>query len=289
MSKLHRQQPVTCAGSEILLRQVQLLEKNRKSWCCNQNPDALHDFRVAVRRSRALLGQMKNELPQVSGFRDELTWFSEVSGELRDLDTLQQALTDSKSLTSEVAEEALLAVLKLLASTREKSANRLRPHLESETCRSFADRWSAELASWSHNRAAQEALGEVVDRQIDKNLRKLLGKGATLGRDSADDDYHRLRIRGKKLRYLLEFFADLYPAELVPCLVKKLKKLQDILGRLQDFSVWRGWLKQFQADLLPEHYQQLDNLFAAQQQRCRKQFARRFSRFVASAASCKAC
>jgi CHAD domain-containing protein len=49
-----------------------------------------------------------------------------------------------------------------------------------------------------------------------------------------------LRIDAKKLRYLLEFFSELYPVETVRSLVKDLKRLQDILGGFNDMVVQRG-------------------------------------------------
>ena len=49
---------------------------------------------------------------------------------------------------------------------------------------------------------------------------------------------HRLRIDGKKLRYLLEFFASLWDAEETAALVRELKLVQDALGDYHD-----AWLQ----------------------------------------------
>src|SRR5206468_9291938 len=48
---------------------------------------------------------------------------------------------------------------------------------------------------------------------------------------------HALRKQGKELRYLLEIFAGLYPAEAVRPTVRRLKALQETLGRFQDRDV----------------------------------------------------
>jgi CHAD domain-containing protein len=48
---------------------------------------------------------------------------------------------------------------------------------------------------------------------------------------------HDLRKRGKELRYLLEFFARLFPAPTVDPLIKTLKSLQDTLGCFHDREV----------------------------------------------------
>src|SRR5262249_47821530 len=54
--------------------------------------------------------------------------------------------------------------------------------------------------------------------------------------ESPAADYHRLRIDCKRLRYALEFLADLYPDGARP-LVKRLVVLQDVLGLHQDADV----------------------------------------------------
>ena len=48
---------------------------------------------------------------------------------------------------------------------------------------------------------------------------------------------HELRIECKKLRYLLEFFSSLFPADKMDIIISQLKKLQDNLGDFNDFYV----------------------------------------------------
>ena len=61
--------------------------------------------------------------------------------------------------------------------------------------------------------------------------------GSAIDDDSPAEDLHDLRKKGKELRYLLEFFAALFPADTVKPMVKTLKALQDTLGRFQDREV----------------------------------------------------
>ena len=72
--------------------------------------------------------------------------------------------------------------------------------------------------------------------------------GQAIDDDSPAEDLHELRKVGKELRYLLEFFASLYPAEVVKPFVKSLKGLQDQLGRFQDREVQANALR----ELAPE-------------------------------------
>ena len=55
-------------------------------------------------------------------------------------------------------------------------------------------------------------------------------------RTGAATDYHRLRIRCKRLRYSLEFASGLYDGELKG-FVRQMTRLQDALGSMQDAAV----------------------------------------------------
>ena len=52
-----------------------------------------------------------------------------------------------------------------------------------------------------------------------------------------------------KLRYALEFFTSLYPAEEIKDLIRHLKSLQDYLGRLNDLAVQQHFLQSFLDEL----------------------------------------
>ncbi len=55
---------------------------------------------------------------------------------------------------------------------------------------------------------------------------------------------HRLRIALKKLRYSADFFAPLYEKKRVVKFQKRLSRMQDILGALNDVAVARSTLEQ---------------------------------------------
>ena len=53
---------------------------------------------------------------------------------------------------------------------------------------------------------------------------------------------HLLRLACKELRYLLEFFASLFPREKVDDVIQQLKKLQDLLGHFNDLRIPEKYL-----------------------------------------------
>jgi CHAD domain-containing protein len=66
---------------------------------------------------------------------------------------------------------------------------------------------------------------------------RMLQMGGAIDETSPAEALHDLRKRGKELRYLLELFGGLWPAETVKPMVRTLKGLQDVLGRHQDREV----------------------------------------------------
>jgi CHAD domain-containing protein len=63
-------------------------------------------------------------------------------------------------------------------------------------------------------------------------MKRVLRGGRKITAESEDEKLHRLRIRAKRLRYELEFFAEVFP-ELAKA-VKATKQLQEVLGEHQD-------------------------------------------------------
>ena len=72
-------------------------------------------------------------------------------------------------------------------------------------------------------------------------------RGAGIGIKPPATLLHRLRIDGKKLRYLLEFYSDLYPRSTITRFIRELKQLQEILGDFNDTEVQLALIGEFAA------------------------------------------
>ena len=95
---------------------------------------------------------------------------------------------------------------------------------------------------------AERSVHSLASHRIATVYRKMVKMGRAIDDDKPAEDLHELRKVGKELRYLLEFFASLYPADVVKPMVKSLKGLQDMLGRFQDREVQANSLR----ELAPE-------------------------------------
>jgi CHAD domain-containing protein len=127
--------------------------------------------------------------------------------------------------------------------------------LDSRRYEAFVSRFGRVLRARPTRReetSTQPALAVAPDL-IEARFRRVRALGKRIGRGSPAGDYHRLRIRCKRLRYALEFLSDLYPGE-AESLVRRLTALQDVLGLHQDADVAIERLRR----LAPEHAGELD-------------------------------
>jgi CHAD domain-containing protein len=91
---------------------------------------------------------------------------------------------------------------------------------------------------------AELPIKALVQKKVLKQYRRICRKAAALQADTPDEAIHTLRIQCKKLRYLLELFAELFPEDPMRDLVRRLKRLQNHLGRFNDYAVQGGVLRE---------------------------------------------
>jgi CHAD domain-containing protein len=238
----------------ILLHQLDAIRATVDGVIDGLDPEPLHDLRVATRRTRVALAASKKLLPgpAVDRFAPEFKWLGRVTGPCRDLDVFLFEMEGFRTRLEISA--ASLDPLRLLVSTqRKKEHQRVCGALRSERFRLLIDGWSDLLENESFGctgpRNAGRPVIEFAGKRIRKAYRRCFKRGARLADDAPDRAFHRLRIDAKKLRYLLEFFSDLYPQETMQSLIKELKRLQDILGGFNDMVVQRERLAGFKEQL----------------------------------------
>jgi CHAD domain-containing protein len=252
-------EPVILAAQSIFLQLLRGMEQNVFGIIEDIDTEFLHDFRVALRRTRSLLGSIKKVIhpDDMARFQQGLKEIGTFTGPVRDLDVYLLARKDYQSMLPEGLQEGLTLFFQGLARQRTKELQRLRKALQSRKFQSFMSQWQEYLENSilsSSLAAGQKPCKEVASKAIRKRLRSILESGVQIGPQSPDTELHCLRIQAKKLRYLLEFYRSLFPETEMDILVKSLKKLQDNLGNFNDLSVQQKMLGQHQNALaLKEH------------------------------------
>jgi CHAD domain-containing protein len=253
----------------------------------------LHDFRVAVRRTRATLKLGRPALPEVMRSRWEPAFkaLGDLTTPVRDLDVYLLDLPTMSHwlVTADPTDLDLLAVY--LARRRALERGKLVRSLRSAAFRRLVTAWDAELAGLvGPSRDAElEHLsgGQWADRSIFGAYRRVARGGAAIGADSPPKDLHELRKRCKELRYALEVCAPVLPEGPRKRVVADLKGLQDVLGRFQDAEVQRWAMRGFAGEMMAEGTSagavlamgELIGHLDVEQDRARREFDAAFARF----------
>jgi CHAD domain-containing protein len=201
--------------------------------------EALHQMRVAMRRIRAGLDMFVEVLPvRAKRLRAELGWVAGLLGEVRDLDIQLGRFDDWTEEMPGDHREALDELADLLAGNRVTARQALLEALDSRRYERLVSGLVAMLAQGPSARSAAGRAPAVAALPALIGARhRAAGKAARRAkRTGLATDYHRLRIRCKRLRYALEFGSGLYEGELKG-FVRHLTRLQDALGSMQDAEV----------------------------------------------------
>jgi CHAD domain-containing protein len=235
---------------KILRRLFAALRSNIDGVVEDTDIEFLHDLRVATRRTRTAVSQIKGVLPAsaVESISPEFKWLGTVTGPCRDLDVFLIEV-DWHRQRSGIDGGALAPLEDLQRKNRRREHGLVCAALQSERFQRLVECWGRFLDTDAEEEAepplASSPIIEVAGPRILKAYRRMRKRGTGSGAHSPATLLHRLRIDGKKLRYLLEFFSDLYPRTTVTRFIKELKQLQDILGDYNDTEVQLILIKEF--------------------------------------------
>ena len=282
------------ATRSILRALLEVIRRNEAGVKQDIDTEFLHDFRVAIRRTRSALGQVKRVFPEevTARFKGEFSYLGRATNQLRDLDVY---LLNSEQYRAMLPASLRLDVDPLFQHLRRQRSAALAQVIQVLSSARYAEilrAWEAFLAAPSTapgpvaaatgsagpgSPAPVPAAGsappapggppevaadstapapnaslpilELARARIRSRYRAVVEAGSRITEDAADEMLHRLRIDCKKLRYLLEFFAGLFPPKQIGQLIKQLKGVQDNLGRFQDLCVHELQLQGFVGEL----------------------------------------
>lgn len=238
---LDRAMPARRAGAAVMRSSLAHLRANERGMLAGTDPEYLHQMRVALRRLRSALGVFEPVLGEgeVSALRGELKWLAARLGPARDWDVfmdetlppieaefgphpgLDRLAARCRTLRGAAAANARRAVR---SARYERLASRLKAWLDAE-----GRQPPAGAASGAPDAPVTEFASAVLERRY--------GQVRSRGRAIARLDparLHRLRIAIKKFRYPLDFFAGLYEGKAARAALRRLSRLQDILGAMND-------------------------------------------------------
>ena len=225
---------------QILLALVDLLEANEPGLRANLDTEFLHDFRVAVRRTRSFWGQIRRVFPEdaVEHFSTEFSWLGRLTGPPRDMDVLGLALRQRRSELAAIDHEALTAAL---GRVQRQEHDRLVQALDSDRYHKLLSQWKSFLERPVPAKPAaanaSASLASVVSRRAWKLSRRIASAGEIIDDHTPAEQVHRVRIDAKKLRYLIDVTPAFYDSSDLACVLDALRKLQRVLGDFHDADV----------------------------------------------------
>jgi len=228
-ARTRRRAPAIEHVRAYLRAQVAEIERTDPLIRSSDDPDAVHDFRVAVRRMRSVLRSTRELFDEdwLKALREELRWIGGELAAARDLDVLLARL--GKEAGSEGA-----PVVKLLETERRRAWKRARAALSGERYLKLLDRLTAAVDAPPVRQSdlSLEAVARREFKKLDRATRKL-------GPKASAEQVHRTRILAKRARYAAEL-AEPVAGKRARRFVKEAKRFQDVVGAHQDAVVAAG-------------------------------------------------
>ena len=232
----------------MLAAQYRVARGNEEGIRGDADAEFLHDFRVAVRRARSFLGQLRDAFPpkRAAALRKSLSWLGRSTNTLRDLDVYLEQRPAYRGMLMEPLAGDLAPLFEFAGRQRQAAFREFVAVMGSDAYRDTLRRWRAcagdEGALGVGGRGSEPIL-RLAGPRVARQCRAVLEQGYGLRGHAGPDDLHSLRIECKQLRYLTEAVAALMPK--TGGVVQRLKKLQDALGRIQDLSVHEARTRDF--------------------------------------------
>ena len=298
--KLDADAPALDGFVAVLGALLATMEANEFGTRADTDSEFLHDYRVAVRRTRSVLAMAAGVIPpeRLDHLRAEFKWLGDITTPTRDFDVYLLTYPDFEASLPDPIRPDLRPLWAFLLEQQRRAQRDLVAELDSPRYETLL----ADYRSWLASPRADVAAGDpavvpdagrpaaaVAAARTWKAYRRLARDGRRITNESPAVALHDLRKDAKKLRYALECFGSLFPADEIAALVKDLKAVQDVLGEFQDCEVQKGSLRGFGEALVVDDgpgaaptlmamgylVEQLDE----RERTARDQFAARFHRF----------
>ncbi len=214
------------------------LRMNSAAVARSDDPEAVHQLRIALRRLRSAFSAFAEPMPlgERRVFARQLRALARTTDAARELDVfLGEILTAVQKGIGD--DPGLAGVAVAAARARQAAWLRVREMVASDgftqTVLSL-EAW-LEGGGWrqSAGNAYDEKLRDFAQRTLKRLHRKLVRTGARID-ELAEAELHALRLRAKKQRYAGEFFRAVFDAKAAKSYLVALGDVQDHLGVLND-------------------------------------------------------
>jgi CHAD domain-containing protein len=210
-----------------------------------EDPEAVHQARVATRRIRSTLRTFSKLLDEewTDRLRADLKWLANLLGEVRDTDVMLERFSGYLADLPGADARAGQRLLARLGGQRDDARRRLLGAMASGKYAVLLDDLVAAAAAPVLLPGAGRPAAEVMPTLVAKPWKKLRKEVRNAGDDPPDEELHQIRIRAKRARYAAEAVEPVIgePAE---DFADTVADLQGVLGDHQDSVVGEAWLRE---------------------------------------------
>ena len=223
------------AFSRIALDCIEQLQRNEAGARAGDDPEFVHQARIAIRRLRSALNLWAPVLPAdfLARYRADWKALAQRLGDARNRDVF---VTETLPPLCEgfPTHPVLQRLARQADRQREKTQREVRAAFE---CPGF-HRLVLGFTAAVHELPVTPlpaSLPDFANRRLRRFAREVERRAAATRSDP--QAHHALRIAFKRLRYALEFLAPLYPAKALRRYLNAATELQELLGAMNDIAV----------------------------------------------------
>lgn len=248
--RLNDDDTVAVAFEKIVANCIAQMQANEAAILHDGEPDpeAIHQFRVALRRLRAIVGACRELIDDSvhAIWSIDLRWAQRACGPARDLDVLV-----TETLTPMAAhvppDEAFRGFLAFAEAERAAARRQAVQALHNPRYAAMQLQLFQGLndGAWRHVLAGPQLslpVREFAERLLQARYKRVMRLGEHWS-VLPDAELHRLRLFGKKLRYVAQAFAGLFKPKATRRFIDALSGLQDCLGAVNDGAVGRQLIR----------------------------------------------
>jgi CHAD domain-containing protein len=274
-------------GYQAIEKHFNKTVKWEKSVKKDEDPEALHQMRVGMRRLRTAVSRFNRYLNLPKSASDKnIGKISRILGRLRDLDVLKEILENNyKPHLVEKEQASLQTAFTALDKQREIAVSHIQKTFKEEDYKCFKNECQDWLKNPSYKSFSYVPIQHVLPDLLSPEVSQFcLHPGWLIGTQIAESEIllqtkwtpnqleenlkiqgknlHSLRKQAKGLRYQMELFTEIYGESFVAH-INDVKSIQEILGMIQDNMVLREWLENIFKSELDTQLRGLTTLLAA--------------------------
>lgn len=239
--------PARKAVCDIVLNYLRSVRYYEPGVIENIDTECLHQYRVFLRKIRSLISLLGFVFPEEDStwLKTSLRSIQQQTNRLRDIHVQGLGSGGLNGSLPAIVHDQVQSMNQEICNHETEEFKRVCELLKSEKYLAEIERIQRYFETAYQlpvDEIAVQPIGEVAHETLDQTYKKIRKRIRRIIIHSEDEAIHDLRIRFKKIRYLLEFFQPLFDKKSSKILLKRLRKVQNTLGDFNDTSVQQSEL-----------------------------------------------